>query len=65
VRIPRIAWQAVLCDLPRYEVVYVQLEQPTPPPQYQAKDMATWGKDDKKQRPSSGLFSWIKKIVSG
>ncbi|KAI0301122.1 hypothetical protein B0F90DRAFT_1618919, partial [Multifurca ochricompacta] len=23
VQIPRMAWQAVLCDLPRYEVVHV------------------------------------------
>ncbi|KAH9980045.1 hypothetical protein BGW80DRAFT_1454588 [Lactifluus volemus] len=43
VRVPKIAWQAVLCDLPRYEVVHVQVDQPSPPPQYQAKDTAAWG----------------------
>lgn len=64
VRVPRIAWQAVLCDLPRYEVVHVQVDQPSPPPQYQAKDAATWGNGNEKGRRSSGLFSSIKKIFS-
>jgi len=61
VRVPRIAWQAVLCDLPRYEVVHVQVDQP---PQYQAKDTATWGSGDQKGRRSSGLFSSIRKMFS-
>jgi hypothetical protein len=53
-----------LCDLPRYEVVHIQVDQPPPPPQYQAKDTAAWGSGDQKERQSSGLFSWIKKILS-
>ncbi|KAI0251003.1 hypothetical protein BJV78DRAFT_519627 [Lactifluus subvellereus] len=64
VRVPRIAWQAVLCDLPRYEVVHVQVDQPSPPPQYQAKDTTRWGSSDEKGRRSSGLFSWIRKTFS-
>ncbi|KAH9038324.1 hypothetical protein EDB85DRAFT_1860625, partial [Lactarius pseudohatsudake] len=37
VRVPRMTWTAVLCDLPRYEVVHVQVEELPPPPQYQGK----------------------------
>jgi len=65
VRVPRMTWAAVLCDVPRYEVVHVQVEQLPPPPQYQGKGKGKWGKNDEKGRRSSGLFSSIKRIFFG
>ena len=67
VRVPRVAWSAVLCDVPRYEVVHVQVEQLPPPPQYQGKGKGKgkWGDNDDKGRRSSGLFSSIKRIFFG
>ena len=52
VRVPRMTWSAVLRDIPRYEIMHVQVEQRPPPPQYQDKG-------------SGGLFSSIKRIFSG
>ena len=52
VRVPRMTWSAVLLDIPRYEIMHVQVEQRPPPPQYQDKR-------------SGGLFSSIKRIFSG
>jgi len=62
VRVPRMTWSAILCDVPRYEVVHVQVEQVPPPPQYQGKGKGKWGNDDEKGRRSSGLFSSIRRI---
>lgn len=63
VRVPRMTWDAILCDLPRYEIMHVQVEQRPPPPQYQDKGK---GKDNnQKGRRSGGLFSSIKRIFSG
>jgi len=63
VRVPKMAWQLVLCDFPRYEVVHVQVDQPPPPPQYQGD--GTWaGGDEKKAKRarSRGFFASIKRI---
>jgi len=67
VRVPRMAWSAVLCDVPRYEVVHVQVEPVTPPPQYQGKGKGKgkWRDDNEKGRQSSGLFSSIRRIFFG
>jgi len=66
VRVPKIAWQIVLSDLPRYEVMHVQVDQLPPPPQYQSegkvKGDGTWESDDKKGTPSKGFFASIKKL---
>jgi hypothetical protein len=63
VRVPKMAWQIVLCDLPRYEYVYVQVDQPPPPPQYQGDVKGNWASGDKK-RARGGFFSSIKRIFS-
>ena len=67
VRVPRMTWSAVLCDIPRYEVMHVQVEPVPPPPQYQGKGKGKgkWGDNDDKGRRSSGLFSSIKRIFFG
>ena len=67
VRVPRMAWSAVLCDVPRYEVVHVQVEPVTPPPQYQGKGKGKgkWGDNNEKGRRSSGLFSSIRRVFGG
>jgi len=65
VRVPRMTWSAVLCDVPRYEVVHVQVEEQPPPPQYQGKGKGKWGNSDEKGRRSSGLFASIKRIFFG
>jgi len=70
VRVPKVAWNIVLCDLARYEVVRVQVDQLPPPPQYQGDeksidkpDSSTEKKDENvKPRRSGGLFSSIRKI---
>jgi len=66
VRVPKIAWQIVLSDIPRYEVMHVHVDQLPPPPQYQrdgkGKGDGKWGSDDKKGRPSKGFFSSVKKL---
>ena len=67
VRVPKMAWQLVMCDLPRYEVMHVQVDQLPPPPQYQSDGKGNWAggdeKKDKKQTTrSSGFFSSIKRI---
>jgi len=67
VRVPRMTWSAVLCDVPRYEVVHVQVEEVPPPPQYQGKGKGKgkWGDNNEKGRRSSGLFSSIRRIFFG
>ncbi|KAI9447253.1 hypothetical protein F5148DRAFT_727492 [Russula earlei] len=62
VRVPKMAWHIVLCDLPRYEVVHVQVDQPPPPPQYQGDEKGVWEPKDAKKRRSGGFFSSIRKI---
>ncbi len=66
VRVPKMAWEIVLCDLPRYEYVNVQVDQPPPPPQYQGDVKGNWaGGDEKEKRArSGGFFSSIKRIFS-
>jgi hypothetical protein len=63
VRVPKMAWQLVLCDFPRYEVIHVQVDQPPPPPQYQGDGKGNWPSGDDKVKPprSRGLFSKIKR----
>ena len=68
VRVPKMAWQLVMCDLPRYEVMHVQVDQLPPPPQYQSDGKGNWaGGDDKKDKKqttrSGGFFSSIKRIL--
>jgi len=65
VRVPKMTWSAVLCDIPRYEVMHVQVEPVPPPPQYQGKGKGKWGDNNEKGRRSSGLFSSIKRIFFG
>jgi len=67
VRIPKMTWSAVLCDIPRYEIVHVQVEERPPPPQYQGKGKGKgkWGDNNEKGRRSGGLFSSIKRFFSG
>jgi hypothetical protein len=66
VRVPKIAWQIVLSDIPRYEVMHVHVDELPPPPQYQrdgkGKGDGKWGSNDKKGRPSKGFFSSVKKL---
>lgn len=68
VRVPKMAWQLVMCDLPRYEIIHIQVDQPPPPPQYQSDGKVNWAsgdekKDkDKKQTRSRGFFSSVKRI---
>jgi hypothetical protein len=69
VRVPKMAWNIVLCDLARYEVVRVQVDELPPPPQYQGdekvveKSDSSEKKDENvKPRRSSGLFSSIRRI---
>ena len=65
VRVPRMTWSAILCDVPRYEVVHVQVEQLPPPPEYQGKGKGKWAGNNDKGHRSSGLFSSIRRIFSG
>jgi len=65
VRVPRMTWAAVLCDVPRYEVVHIQVEEQPPPPQYQGKGKGKWGNNVDKGRRSSGLFSSIRRMFFG
>ena len=70
VRIPRMTWSVVLCDIACYEVVHVQVEQPPPkppPPQYQGKNEESqkWGDNAEKGRQSGGQFSSIRRIFFG
>jgi hypothetical protein len=66
VRVPKIAWQIVLSDIPRYEVMHVHVDELPPPPQYQrdgkGKGDGKWGSNDTKGRPSKGFFSSVKKL---
>jgi hypothetical protein len=66
VRVPKMAWQLVLCDLPRYEIIHIQVDQLPPPPQYQSDGKGAWAsgdeKKEKKQARSGGFFSSIKRI---
>ena len=67
VRVPKMAWQLVMWDLPRYEIMHVQVDQLPPPPQYQSDGKGNWTsgdeKKDKKQTARSrGFFSSIKRI---
>jgi len=62
VRVPKMTWSAILRDVPRYEVVHVEVEQVPPPPKYQGKGKGRWGRNDEKGRRSSGLFSSIRRI---
>lgn len=64
VRVPKMSWSAVLCDIPRYEMMHVQVEERPPPPQYQDKGKGK-GDNNEKGRRSGGLFSSIKRIFSG
>jgi hypothetical protein len=66
VRVPKMAWQIVLCDLPRYDYVHVQVDQPPPPPQYQGDVKGNWESGDEKEKRarSGGFFSSIKRIFS-
>jgi len=61
VRVPKVAWQIVLSDLPRYTHMYVQVDSP---PQYQGggKGKGKWGSGDKNGSPSKEFFSLIKKL---
>jgi len=68
VRVPKMAWQLVMLDIPRYEIMHVQVDQPPPPPQYQSDGKGNWAsgdekkEDKKKPARSGGLFSSIKRI---
>jgi len=66
VRVPKMAWQLVMCDLPRYEIMHIQVDQPPPPPQYQSDGKGNFAigdeKEKKKQARSRGFFSSIKRI---
>jgi hypothetical protein len=65
VRVPKMAWQVVMCDLPRYEIMHVQVDQLPPPPQYQSDgkgNMAIGHEKEKKRARSGGFFSSIKRI---
>jgi len=68
VRVPKMAWQLVLCDLPRYEIMHIKVDQPPPPPQYQSDGKGNWESGDekkenkKKATRSGGFFSSIKRI---
>jgi len=62
VRVPKIAWELVLCDFPRYEVVHVQVDQPPPPPQYQGGNWAGGNEKQEKGHQSRGFFASIKRI---
>ena len=61
VRVPRVAWEIITSDLPRYEVMHVQVDTP---PQYQGngKGKGKWGSGDKNGTPSKGFFSSITKL---
>ena len=65
--IPKMSWSAVLCDVSRYEVMHVQVEQLPPPPEYRGKDKGKGkrGDNDDKGSRSSGLFSSIRRIFFG
>jgi hypothetical protein len=69
VRVPGMAWQLVMCDLPRYEIMHIKVDQLPPPPQYQSDGKGSWAlgdekkdKKDKKPGRSGGFFSSIKRI---
>jgi hypothetical protein len=67
VRVPKMAWQLVMCDLPRYEVMHVQVDELPPPPQYQSDGKGNWASGDEKKGKkqttrSGGFFSSIKRI---
>lgn len=67
VRVPKMAWQLVMLDIPRYEIMHVQVDLPTPPPQYQSDGKGNWEsgdekKEEKKPVRSRGFFSSIKRI---
>lgn len=62
VRVPKMAWQLILGDLQRYEVMQVQVDQLPPPPQYQGDGKGIWGDKKKKKPPRRGFFASIKRI---
>jgi hypothetical protein len=66
VRVPKMAWHLVMCDLPRYEIMHVQVDQLPPPPQYQSDGKGIWANGDEKKEeektPRRGFFSSIKRI---
>lgn len=67
VRVPKMAWQLVMFDLPRYEIMHVQVDQLPPPPQYQSDGKGNWAVGDEKKEKkqtarSGGFFSSIKRI---
>ena len=67
VRVPKMAWQLVMCDLPRYEIMHIKIDQLPPPPQYQSDGKGNFAigdekKEEKKQARSRGFFSSIKRI---
>ncbi len=64
VRVPRMTWTMVLCDLPRYEVVHVQVDELPPPPQYQGIGKGKWGDNNEKGSRLSGLFSSIRRAFA-
>ncbi|KAH9985845.1 hypothetical protein BJV77DRAFT_965410 [Russula vinacea] len=53
VRLPKMAWGLVLRDFRGYEVVHIKVDQPPPPPQYQATGTAT-GRAGRKRRSDPG-----------
>jgi hypothetical protein len=63
VRVPKIAWQIILGDIPRYEVMHVHVDQLPPPPQYQGDEKGKVnekaGSEADKAPPSRGFFSRI------
>jgi hypothetical protein len=66
VRVPKMAWQLVMCDLPRYEIMHIKVDQLPPPPQYQSDGKGNWAigdeKKENKQARKGGFFSSIKRI---
>lgn len=63
VRVPKMAWQIILGDVPRYEVVHVHVNELPPPPQYQGDEKGKVNEkaesEADKARPSRGFFSRI------
>jgi hypothetical protein len=67
VRVPKMAWQLVMCDLPRYEIMHIKVDQLPPPPQYQSDGKGIGDEKETKKKPArkGGFFSSIKRFFLG
>ena len=61
IRVPRVAWEDLLVDLPKYEIVYVEVEDDQPP-SYDSSRKGKGAVEEKVVRGDEkhGLGGWMK-----